>query len=84
VKQALFAYVNDTLIRYWNQPVLNNEGKVSCSRKQRQPLMWLELMIDEHLTFMSQTCNSLRHTRVIICTSLTLLLYTLVTTYFLF
>ena len=26
-----------------NQPVLSNEGKVSCSRKQWEPLMGLEL-----------------------------------------
>ena len=24
-------------IRYWNQPVLSDEGKVCCSRKQREP-----------------------------------------------
>ena len=26
-------------IRSWNQPVLGNKGKVSCSRKQRWPLI---------------------------------------------
>jgi len=41
VKQAIFAYVNHARIRSWNQPVLSNEGKVSCSRKQREPLIWL-------------------------------------------
>ena len=29
-------------IRSWNQPVLSKKGKVSCSRKQRGPLMGLE------------------------------------------
>ena len=29
VKQAVFAYVNYTRLRSWNQPVLNSEGKVS-------------------------------------------------------
>jgi len=42
VKQALFAYVNHARICSWYQPVLSNENKVSCSRKQRGPLMGLE------------------------------------------
>jgi len=41
VKQAMFAYVNHAQIRSWNQPVLSNEGKVSCPRKQRGPLLGL-------------------------------------------
>ena len=45
-------------IRSWNQPVLSNKGKVSCSMKQRGPLMGLETQ-DLHIT--SQTCNPLRH-----------------------
>ena len=28
-----------TQICYWNQPALNNEGKVSCSMKQGKPMM---------------------------------------------
>jgi len=48
VKQAMFAYVNHARIRSWNQPVLSNEGKVSCSRKQRGPLLGLELTTDRH------------------------------------
>jgi len=47
-KQVIFAYVNHARIRSWNQPVLSNEGKVSCSTKQRQPLMGLELKTDKH------------------------------------
>ena len=38
VKQAMFAYVIHARIRSLNQPVLSNEGKVYCSRKQRGPL----------------------------------------------
>ena len=39
--KQLFAYVNHARIRSWNQPVPTNESKVSCSRKQRGPLMGL-------------------------------------------
>jgi len=35
VKQATSAYLNHARIRSWKQPVLSNEGKVSCSRKQQ-------------------------------------------------
>jgi len=31
VKQSMFVYVNHARIRSWNQPVLSNEGKVSCT-----------------------------------------------------
>jgi len=41
VKQAMFTYVNLARIRSWNQPVLSNEGKISCSRKQRESLLVL-------------------------------------------
>ena len=54
-KQAIFAYVNHAQIRSWYQTGLSNEGKVSCSRKQRDPLMGLELMTDKHSPIMSQT-----------------------------
>ena len=33
--KLLFSYVNHARIRPWNQPVLSNQSKVSCSRKQR-------------------------------------------------
>jgi len=33
---------NHTQFLSWNQPVLSYEGKVSCSRKQQEPLMWFE------------------------------------------
>ena len=41
--------------RSGKQPVLSNEGKVFCSRKQRKPLMGLELTTDRHLPITSQT-----------------------------
>jgi len=34
VKQTIFASINPSSIRRWKQPVLCNEGKVCCSRKQ--------------------------------------------------
>ena len=43
MKHATFAYVNHARIRSWNQPVPSNEGQVSCSSKQQEPLMGLEL-----------------------------------------
>jgi len=39
VKQARFAYVNHARSRSWNQQELSSEGKVSCSMKQREPLV---------------------------------------------
>jgi len=33
---------NQTQFLSWNQPVLSYESKVSCSRKQQEPLMWFE------------------------------------------
>jgi len=47
----MVAYVNHARIRSWNQPVLSNEGKVSCSRKQRG----LELTTDRYPRTTSQT-----------------------------
>jgi len=43
LKQELFAYVNHARIDSWNQPVLSNEANISCSKKQREPLMGLKL-----------------------------------------
>ena len=55
MKQAIFTYVNHAFIPSWNQPVLSNEGKVSCSRKQREsgalstatrcPALYLKLIL---------------------------------------
>ena len=61
MKQAIFAYVNHARIRSWNQPVLSNEGKVSCSSKQRGPLLGLELTTERHPPTTSQTRYPLRH-----------------------
>jgi len=38
-----FADVNQTRIRCCNQPVLSNGGQMSCSMKQREPLIGFEL-----------------------------------------
>jgi len=42
LKQALFAlYLNHVRIRFWDQPVLSNEVKVSCSKIHVGPsLSW--------------------------------------------
>ena len=61
VKQGLFANVDKARICSWNKPVLSNEGKVSCSRKQREPLMGFELMTDRHPWIMSQMRYWQRH-----------------------
>ena len=65
VKHAIFAYVTHSPICSWNQPVLSNESKVSCSRKQRVPLMGLELTTDKHPLITSQTCYPLRTSKEI-------------------
>jgi len=51
----LFAYVNNARIHSWNQPVLSNEGKVSCSTKYWESLLGLKLTTDRHPQTMSQT-----------------------------
>ena len=40
VKQEIFADVNQARICSWNKLVLDNEGKVSCSRKQQESFEW--------------------------------------------
>ena len=57
----MFDYVYHARIHSWNQPVLSNEGKVSCLRKQRGPLLGLELTTDRHPPTTSQTRFPLRH-----------------------
>ena len=59
--KQFFAYVKQTQIRSWNQPVLSNESKVSCSRKQRGLLMGLELTTNRYPLITSQTCYPMRH-----------------------
>ena len=63
-KPAVLAYVNHARIRSWNQPVLSNESKVSCSRKQREPLMGFELTTDKYPPITSQTRDPLRHAAI--------------------
>jgi len=41
-----FADVNYSKVCPCNQPVLSNESKVSCSRKQWEPLMGFKLRTD--------------------------------------
>ena len=36
------SFWNQTQIRSWNQPVLSNESKVSCSSKQREPFIGIQ------------------------------------------
>ena len=62
-EMSIFAYVNHAWIHSWNQPVLTNENKVSCPRKQREPLMDLELTTDRHSQIMSQKFYPLCHRR---------------------
>ena len=61
VKRAIFAYVNLAQICSSNQPVLSNEGKISSSRKQCEPLMELELTTDKHPPITSLTCSTSPH-----------------------
>ena len=42
VKQVFLAYVNYSCVHFWNQPVLSNEGKISCSMNQQKHLMGIE------------------------------------------
>ena len=46
VKPGFFACENHAPIHSWNQPVLSNEDRVSCFRKQWEHLMGLELTTD--------------------------------------
>ena len=61
VKQAYFAQLNRAWIRSWTQPVLSNEGEVSCSRKQQELLMGLEFTTDRHPSITSKTRYPLHH-----------------------
>ena len=56
-----FASVNHARIHSWNQPVLSNESKVSCTRKQRGPLMGLKLTTDRYPPIWTDTGNWLTH-----------------------
>ena len=49
------------MLKSLNQPVLINEGKVSCSIEQLEPLMGFELTPDRHSRITSQMCKPLRH-----------------------
>ena len=58
MKQAFLAYVNQAQIRSWNKPVLSNDGKVYCSRKQREHLMGFELTTDHLRVRRSKNCST--------------------------
>ena len=58
VKHAMFAYVNYARIRSWNQPILSNKGKASCSRKQ----LGFTLTTGRHPLITSQSYYLLHHT----------------------
>ena len=54
----LFQQVNHILTHSWNQPVLSNEGEVSCSRKQREPWNGIYLMTERHPFYESNKLHS--------------------------
>ena len=53
--------LNHAQIRSWNQPVLSNDGKVLCSRKQREPLLGTGLKTDKHPPTTSHTRYPVHH-----------------------
>ena len=56
---------NQNWISSWNQPVLINKSKVSCSIKQQEPLMGFKLTPDEHKTSQTcQPCHSLNYFKI--------------------
>ena len=46
-ERSKFAQVTHACVRSWNQPVLSNSSKESCSKKHRQPSIGFELMTDQ-------------------------------------
>ena len=50
-----FCLCKSARIHSWGQPVLNNEGKISYLRKQKELLMGLELTNGRHPLITSQT-----------------------------
>jgi len=40
---STFVYINQAGIRSGKQPILGNEDRVSCSKKQREPFIGFEL-----------------------------------------
>jgi len=59
----MLIYLNSTInfctqILSWNQPVLSNKSIVSCSRKQREPLMGLKVTkLLGHIAFKAYNNN---------------------------
>ena len=60
---GFFAFAPCTLesVPGTNQLLLSNEGTVSCSRKQREPLIGVELKSDRHTPITSQTPYQMPH-----------------------
>ena len=56
----MFTYVNHARIHSRNQPVLSNQGKVSCSIKQRELFMGFELTTDRLRTRRAIHCTTPR------------------------
>ena len=52
---------NNARILSWNQSVLSNAGKVSCIRKQREPLFGVELTNDRLQVWRATHCVSRRN-----------------------
>ena len=62
----MFAYINHARICSGNHPVLSDEHKVFCSKKQWKPLVGLELTTDRYQQITPWCCL---HTRVPYTTS---------------
>ena len=63
VKQAIICSCKSRSIHYWNQPVLSNKSKVSCSMKQLGPLMGLKLTTGRYPAITSQMRHPMCHAR---------------------
>ena len=64
ITQCLLYYICLSLSHSssWIQPVLSNEGKVSCSRIEQEPSIELETTTDRHSTDYESDAQTLRHT----------------------
>jgi len=41
-------HLNHSPISSWKQPILSNEGKVSCTRKQLEPFTGIKFTLKQH------------------------------------
>jgi len=58
--------VNHTRIRSWDQPVLSNDGKVSCPRKQREHVVGLGLTSYDVLHTAPRRPSSIRSAHILV------------------